>query len=275
MGLNYGIANRTGAPTEAEAFEILECAWEAGVRHFDTAPGYHSESIIGDFVQSQGLGKEIRVLTKIQSMLGRDDRKEFALRSLEKSFQDLRTDRVKVVFLHAQEDAKFLLTNPEFFEGLAARFPIESLGISIYDPGIVEEAMESYMDLAYQFPFNVLDERFKDVEMPEGKRYARSIFLQGLLASDQIQSDTPGPLKQLHDAIWADCASMDLSSKELAWCFVTTSRCLDYYLIGVETVDQLKDLLELKPVELESIDGLVKGWRELVSADWLDPRKWN
>ena len=275
LGLNYGIANRTGAPTEAEAFEILECAWEAGVRHYDTAPGYHSESIIGSFVTTHRLGKEIMVLAKIPPMAGKDDWQDFALKSVEKSFRHLNTDTVKVLFLHAQEDFKLYLEAPEFFQRLTSVFSIESLGISVYDPETVEQTMAAFSGLAYQFPFNLLDRRFEKVPIPRGKRYARSIFLQGLLASDHINPDAPAPIKRLHDTIQTDCASLGLSPKKAAWTFVTASDFFDYFLIGVETLNQLKDVLQLEAVDLASVETLGKRWLEHISDDWLDPRKWN
>jgi len=275
LGMNYGIANRTGAPTKEAAFQILECAWEAGVRHFDTAPSYRSEPIIGEFVRAHNLGAAIQLLTKIPSMAGKNDWKVSVLKSIEKSLEELGTDTLKVVFLHAQEDLELLSGNPEFFEDLKVRFPIESLGVSVYDPETLMETMVTSTLLACQFPYNILDRRFDRVPIPKGKRYARSIFLQGLLASDQIQPNTPEPVRRLHHAIWTDSTTLGLSPKEAAWAFANTSTCLDYFLVGVETVDQLRDLLKLKPVGMDAVQTLKKRWRSFAGDRWLDPRKWN
>ena len=208
-------------------------------------------------------------------MAGKKDWKESVLKSVEKSLESLGTDRLKVVFFHAQEDVKLLLADPQFFEGLPARFPIESLGVSIYDPEVVVETMAGTNSLACQFPYNILDRRFENVPIPKGKRYARSIFLQGLLASDQLQPKTPDPVKQLHHAIWSDSSALGLSPKEAAWTFIMGSNPLDYFLVGVETADQLRDLLKLKTLEIDEVEALEKRWREHISDDWLDPRKWN
>jgi len=274
LGLNYGIANRTGAPTEAHAMKILECAWEAGIRHYDTAPGYHSESIIGKFVKQHNLASEINILTKIPSMTEKDDWKDFALQSIENSFCHLNTDRLKVVFLHDQEDLKFIVKEPEFLEKLTLEFPIESLGISVYAPDAVVQTMAAFSGLAYQFPLNLLDRRFENIAIPKGKRYARSIFLQGLLASDHINPDAPDPIKRLHGTIRTDCTSLGLSVKTMAWSFVAASNCLDYFLVGVDTLSQLKDVLQMETADLESVETLWIKWGELISTDWLDPRKW-
>ena len=50
LGLNYGVANKTGKPTQNKAFEIMKYAVENGINYFDTAYNYgNSEIIIGKF----------------------------------------------------------------------------------------------------------------------------------------------------------------------------------------------------------------------------------
>ena len=46
LGMDYGITNSYGKPEKLEALNILETAWENGIRRFDTAPGYYSEDIL-------------------------------------------------------------------------------------------------------------------------------------------------------------------------------------------------------------------------------------
>jgi len=275
LGMNYGIANRTGAPTKEEAFQILECAWEAGVRHFDTAPGYHSGPIIGEFVRVHNLACEIQMLTKIPSMAGKNDWKHSVLQSVEKSLEELGTDTLKVVFLHAQEDVKLLSDNPEFFEDLKVRFPIESLGVSVYEPEILMETMTASNGLAFQFPYNILDRRFESVSIPKGKRYARSVFLQGLLAGRLLREDAPVPLKKLHSAISSDCGIHGISARQLSLAYAANSDAIDFFLVGVDSVWQLDDLLNLDLAMPEAIEQWTSRWRTLVDDKWLDPRKWN
>ena len=68
FGMDYGIANISGKPTKKEVFDILTLAWEKGVRRFDTAPGYGSEALLGEFITANGLEDKAIVLTKIPSM---------------------------------------------------------------------------------------------------------------------------------------------------------------------------------------------------------------
>ena len=68
FGMDYGIANVSGKPTKQEVFRILELAWEKGVRRFDTAPDYGSEDALGEFIESNGLEREVVLLTKLPSL---------------------------------------------------------------------------------------------------------------------------------------------------------------------------------------------------------------
>jgi len=55
FGMDYGIANVSGKPTKKEIFKILLFAWEKGIRNFDTAPGYGSEKVLGEFIVAHKL----------------------------------------------------------------------------------------------------------------------------------------------------------------------------------------------------------------------------
>ena len=66
--LGFGCAALTGEPTSGSARRLLETAYDAGIRHFDTAPGYgagYSERVLGAFLKGKREG--ITVVTKIGS----------------------------------------------------------------------------------------------------------------------------------------------------------------------------------------------------------------
>ena len=73
FGMDYGIANTIGKPSNEDVFQILDLAWESGVRKFDTAPSYNSESLLGEFILNKGIQDKIKVLTKIPSLNGLSD----------------------------------------------------------------------------------------------------------------------------------------------------------------------------------------------------------
>jgi D-threo-aldose 1-dehydrogenase len=120
-GASIGDLRRT--PTEAEAHALLEGAWDAGIRYFDTAPFYGSglsERRIGDFLR--GRPRDSHVLsTKVGRLLVPDRAWAVAhyesdatppfrpvfdfsyggiMRSYEHSLHRLALDRVDMLLLH-------------------------------------------------------------------------------------------------------------------------------------------------------------------------------
>ena len=70
LGLNYGIANVIGKPTEKQALEIMKYAVENGINYFDTAHSYgNSEIIIGKFLNFyKNYKNKVNIITKMPSL---------------------------------------------------------------------------------------------------------------------------------------------------------------------------------------------------------------
>jgi aryl-alcohol dehydrogenase-like predicted oxidoreductase len=275
LGLPYGIGNRSGMPSRKEALNILGIAWNAGIRYFDTAPGYHSESLIGEFVKAEGLQKEIRILTKIPTLREDSHWKDFINTTLHTSFGKVGSNHIEVLFFHNPKDPLLLLAEQDFFKELLRNNPVRSLGVSVYEPTEIERLRNSGIELAFQFPFNLLDRRFEKNTIPIGKRFARSIFLQGLLASDSLIDKAPEELKGLHSLMQEECVSNKISLLQMAFSFVVRSDCFDFFLVGVETSHQLEQLLSLHLQLNDHFYHMADRWRSLIDGKWLDPRRWN
>ena len=239
FGMDYGIANVSGKPTKKEVFNILSLAWKKGVWRFDTAPGYSSESLLGEFISTNGLQDKVKVLTKIPSLDGLSDYETIIIKSTELSLKNLGCP-IDVLFFHNPNDSILLLKAPEFFDGLLHDYPISSLGVSVYEPNDVEKLLDCPLELAFQFPFNVLDRRFEKVKMPVGKRYARSISLQGLLVSKNIlRPNTNLDLIDLHSQFHNKISKYNINPVDCALSFVANSETADYILFGVDNIDHL------------------------------------
>jgi aryl-alcohol dehydrogenase-like predicted oxidoreductase len=93
-----------------QAFEIMDSAWEAGLRWFDTADAYgggRSETWIGEWMRSRGVRP--RLTTKTFNPMGHGDPggldPERVRRQLASSLERLGVDRVDVFFLHEFDPA--------------------------------------------------------------------------------------------------------------------------------------------------------------------------
>lgn len=275
LGMDYGITNRAGKPSKEETFKILETAWNGGIKRYDTAPGYGSENIIGDFIKANGIENEIKILTKIPSLKDQLDWKSYIHRTVKQSFDNIGCYSIEALFFHDANDSHLLLEQPFFFKELLKEYPISSLGVSVYSPDEVEMLRGCEFCLAFQFPFNIIDRRFEKVQMVEGKRYARSIFLQGIISSENpLRSDVPKELieiqKRLHDYF----NRKKLSSLLQAMNFVFYSQSVDYILFGVDNKEQLDQILQIDLVGYYNDIELAQ-LTSSIDQTWLDPRNWN
>ena len=125
LGSNYGVMNRNNKNDRKNINLILEKAWEYGIRCFDTAPGYKSERLIGDFVKAHGLNDDIKVLTKVSSLNSINIGKEIS-KSIEISIKNLNCP-ISVLFLHDPDDAKLLLKHQDMFIRLMEYFEIKDI----------------------------------------------------------------------------------------------------------------------------------------------------
>ena len=167
-----------------------------------------------------------------------------------------------------------LLKDPQFFEDLMRDYQVSTLGVSVYEPQEVEGVSGCEFELAFQFPFNVLDRRFANVKMHEDKRYARSIFLQGLLASkNSLRQDAPQSLHYLQNQYHEKLAKYQFNPVNFAVSFVGYSDYVDYFLFGVETTKQLHEILNLKPYDQKEM-GIGDSLQINIDQKWYDPKKW-
>ena len=117
--LGFGAANLGDLHTrmtEEASWEVLECAWDSGIRYFDTAPHYGlgiSERRLGRFLQTKPRD-EFVLSTKAGRLLRpRGDAAELervwdptpagVYASLEESLGRLGLDRVDILYLHDPE----------------------------------------------------------------------------------------------------------------------------------------------------------------------------
>jgi aryl-alcohol dehydrogenase-like predicted oxidoreductase len=108
LGMNYGINNLSGKPPLEESFEILNTAWDNGLRVLDTADVYgEAQLIIGKYHQQSN--HRFMVNSKFKkSSLSVDQQ-------LDKILEELQTDNLNIFFYHDFND---FVTNPDLFPGL-------------------------------------------------------------------------------------------------------------------------------------------------------------
>jgi len=247
LGTEYGVANKTGMPSNDEAFRILSSAYDAGVRELDTASAYgQSEYVIGKFIGSAQ--KHFDAVSKTR-LFGDGGIGGFRA-GFEKTLGALGQDSLYGYLVHDFTDFRKYGTGlwDECLrlkkEGL-----VKNAGFSVYHPGELDYLFEKKVtpDIV-QLPFNVFDQRFKPrfagLKERGIKIYARSAFLQGLFFLTPEESgkkcrNAPGRIAELKKV--SDEHGMPLAA--LCELFALLEEGIDKVVIGVDSVRQLEENL--------------------------------
>lgn len=190
FGLEYGINNKTGKPSEKEVFAMLDLALEKGIEYFDTAAAYgNAEEILGSYFSSRKLQGQVKIISKLHPNLIADDNyqaESIVKNEVNKSLERLQRDYLDGYLLHTPTD----FYNPSVMKGLfkvKEEGLIKNLGVSIYETQHALDVVKSGMVDYIQIPYNVFDQRLDKTDffsIAKANRitiFARSPFLQGLL----------------------------------------------------------------------------------------------
>ncbi len=250
LGLPYGIANQRGALTDQQAQDLLEAAWEAGFRRFDTAADYgESEQRLGRFARSSAeVKRNIRLVTKLPADTPPDT--GAILRVIDASRRRLGVDELDGLLIHEtrpyfQQRAPF---RDAFLEALDHGW-VRRAGLSVYGGGEIRQVADREEVTLVQLPCSILDQRLvrggelhllkrRDVEI-----HARSLFLQGvlLMPAERLPQHL-APLMPFIQKIEDLADELDVSQKELALAYGLSVAEIDDLVVGAETVEQVQEL---------------------------------
>ena len=191
LGMSYGINNKVGQPDDLGALELVRTAWDRGIHEFDTAQAYgDSEDILGVALESSGLSRLARVITKLDPKLDCLDTKVLTI-AVERSLRKLKVLKLSGLMLH---DESWLGSWEKglgaFMGSMVRNGMVEQVGVSVYAPDKALEALNKSEVMFVQIPSNMLDQRFEKagvfaLAQKKGKKvYIRSVFLQGLMVMD-------------------------------------------------------------------------------------------
>ena len=283
LGMDYGIANRTGLPGPENAEAIVEAAIGAGICEFDTAQAYgESEKILGRVLSVRAGEDPVRIITK--GLVDTDSEFDERFRdSVVKSLDNLGIRKLHAFILHKER----LLDQWHSGLGASARSLIDiglvdHIGMSLYSPEKALQALAIDEITIVQIPSNALDRRFenagvfRDAVRRHKRIYVRSIFLQGLLVmplenlSSQIAFAAPA-LK----AFQSFANSTGVSRHQLALGYVRDAYPDAKIIFGAETPEQVRINTKVWQTPLSS--GMVEQIQERfkdVDVRVLNPTLW-
>ena len=252
LGMNYGIANEGGQPSQEKSFAMLRTAFENGVASLDTARAYgNSEEVIGAFLKTWE-GELPYITTKIRHMKDASgDFEAHAMTSIEESLQRLGVKKVDCLLLHSPDD---MFAQGEkaakVMEKILALGYTDKIGVSIYTQADVEEMLKYPQYTATQVPMSIFDQRLiasgtvKKLKEAGYTTFVRSVFLQGVFfldpdkVTDPILVEHAVPKIRLIREI---AAAEGMTVAQLAIAFMRDTAGVTSLVLGADTPEQVKE----------------------------------
>ncbi len=271
-GLDYGIANTNGMPSDDELKEIISTANKAGINMFDTAVQYgNAEKRLGEFSTTKS-----NIVTKIGSFSDINSLKE----QLKNSFKNFQRENIYGCLFHNCIELK---ENKYLWEELLAykkADKINKIGYSVYEPSELFALLElGLVPDIVQVPYSILDRKFepyfkllkeKGVEI-----HVRSVYLQGLYFKNPNQLS--GKLLMLQPVlkeIQNLCEKNKFRISQFCLDFIKQNLNIDYAVIGIESQKQLQEINHFKHNEINWKNILKSIDKYSLEEELLNPVNW-
>lgn len=254
LGSSYGITNTSGQPSQGEAFEILDSAYERGIDTIDTAHAYgNSEEVIGSWLARRDHAN-VAIITKLKPNALDEHPGESPVhvieQELQKSLARLNVPCVDGYLLHAAGHI-YIADVVSGLHKVKKKGLAKHIGVSIYNE---EDALSAVdLDIDYiQVPYNALDQRLSRTDFFEKAKkagitvFARSPFLQGLLLAEpgiiaEHLEHTKGHIEKFRSI----AEKYHLSPYEASLIYVYQRSHIEHIVFGVETLQQLDDIFRV------------------------------
>ena len=263
FGIPYGVSNNEGKTSKKQALSILNFAQKKGIRTIDTAPSYgDSERVLGKLFE----GEEWDITTKTLPFNSKSINEEQIeqLRSVfRESLVSLHKKSIYGLLVHSCND----LLKPggekifREMERLREIGMVKKIGVSVYNSKQIAAILGKFNIDLIQLPINIFDQHlFVDGWLEKLKNndieiHARSVFLQGLLLMS-IGSISPyfSPIREKIEMFSQSAKDLSLSKLELALGYVMGINEIDKIVVGVNTIEQLREIIEATQVKVNPME---------------------
>jgi aryl-alcohol dehydrogenase-like predicted oxidoreductase len=150
--------------TDDQALELMDAAWEFGIRHFDTADAYgggRSEKVIGRWIASRGVLPQLTTKTFNPMAAGADHglRPERIVRQLRSSLDRLGVPKVDLYLAHDFDPDVPVADTLAAFDDAVGTGLVRGYGVSNFDAAQLTAALALGSPVAIQNSFSLLDRR--------------------------------------------------------------------------------------------------------------------
>jgi len=277
MGLAYGINNTSGKITLDDSLAILEYAYDNGIEILDTAEAYgNAHQVIGLFHKKYPT-KNFEIITKLPNQLDGN-----IVEKVDNYLKELKVKQLHALLFHSFSSYKSSSNKFDDLRKLKFDQKIKNIGVSVYTNEEVEEVILNEDIDIIQLPFNLFDninlrgEVMEKVKSSGKTIHTRSALLQGLFFKNtNDQNKIVQNLKNELLLLSNITKKHNITISQLALSYCLQQNTIDNVLIGVDSINQLKDNIEsvnykIKPEVLNEIN-LIK----VKNTDLLNPSLWN
>jgi aryl-alcohol dehydrogenase-like predicted oxidoreductase len=241
--------NRGGKLSDEVVAEIMQVASNSGIRTLDTASAYGDCHEVLGRIGTNGW----RVISKIPAIPDNcKDVTGFIAKIFENTLENLRADKIQCLLLHNSEDLLARYGDEVFscLKRFRSQQLVSKVGVSIYGPSCLSDITDRYEIDMVQAPINILDNQIDESGWLERlanlgiEFHARSIFLQGVLLSSEIQANK---FFSRWDNLFLDFDNWvkrsGVSALEKCVSHVRSFENVSCIIVGVDSVRQLCDVL--------------------------------
>lgn len=275
--------------SEEQAVELMDAAWELGVRWFDTADAYgggRSETYIGRWIRSTGQRPQLTTKTFNPMHAGGEGglARDRILRQIESSLERLGVDRVDLYLAHEWDPEVPLAETVGALEALVERGVVGAWGVSNFDGRQLREAAALGRPAAIQNSYSLLERGDEADVIPAcvEERIAYQAFSPlagGWLAGKYRRGEEPPsgsrmtmrpePYRHLDDErVWSGLEALEARARErsvstagLALAWAVAAPGVASVVVGPRRPEHLEPVreargLELSRAEHEELGGL-------------------
>ena len=236
MGLDYGINNTNGQVSLENSHEILEYAFNHGIRILDSAEAYgNAHEVIGSFHKNHP-DKLFEIITKLPNQFDADISDK-----VNRYLADLEVFQLYALLFHSFSSYKENIDNFNVLTKLKDSGKIKYIGVSVYTNEEIEEVILNDDIDIIQLPFNLFDNinlRGDILEKAKSKGktiHTRSALLQGLFFKDtNDQNKTVQKLKNELVLLSDITKKHNITISQLALSYCMQQSTIDNVLIGVD-----------------------------------------
>lgn len=276
MGLPYGINNTTGKVLLEDSLEILEYAFENGIKTLDTAEAYgNAHEVIGIF-HDKHPNKKFKVITKFPNQISSN-----IVEKVEGYLNDLNVDQLDTLLFHSFSSYSDNIERLDILKKLKAEKKIKNLGVSVYTNDDIEKVLLNDDVDIIQLPFNMFDNAnlrndiLQKIKSKGKTVHTRSALLQGLFFKDSNdQNDVVQKLKNELVLLSEISKNNKASISELALSYCLQQNTIDNVIIGVDSINQLMDNIKSMNYKIDSKTVDKINTIKVRNLDLLNPSLW-